>query len=282
MNFDKQYVSQLISVSANNHHLSNEKIEAIGLLKEMILSQTPLDERLKQMKKVTEFAKLAIRLTDVYTYLHQSKIDFQKLSEKFNEHSKLLNKEIAMFLDSVNITQLNAAIFKLEQFIAAQQKVNAPKKAAETKPQVSSFIEEEKVSSILKYDEDSLNDLTFQEYEIAIMRPVKHLDNLFKRIGIEDIFHDEYTTYSKVLLRNAELSDKFGIEIISNMHRIVAKSLLLIKHRELMPGKETIEAMRACLIVIVALVKGKEVDISVYLNRAEEFGRKIKMMKVKE
>jgi hypothetical protein len=33
--------------------------------------------------------------------------------------------------------------------------------------------------------------------------------------------------------------------------------------------------MRACLIVIVAVVRGKEVDITNYLNRAENFGRQI-------
>ncbi len=281
MNFDKQYLSQLISVSANHLRLSTEKIESVGLLKEMLLSQTPLDERLKQMKKVTEFARLAVRLSEIYNYLHQSKIDFLNLSEKFKEHSQLLIKEISVLLDSVNITQLNAALFKLEQFNTPPPKEDVPKPIEEKRPRMSVFIEEEKITSILK-DDDTRNDLSFQDYESSIMRPIKHLDNFFKRIGVEDIHHDEYTTYSKALMRNADLSEKFGIEIISNMHRIVAKSLLLIKSRELMPGKEIIEAMRACLIVIVALVKGKEVDISVYLNRAEEFGRKIKMMKVKD
>jgi hypothetical protein len=33
--------------------------------------------------------------------------------------------------------------------------------------------------------------------------------------------------------------------------------------------------MRACLIVIVAVVRGKEVDITNYLNKAEDFEREI-------
>ena len=41
-----------------------------------------------------------------------------------------------------------------------------------------------------------------------------------------------------------------------------------------MVDKSVIEALRACLIVIVAIVKKKEVDISGYLSRSEEFARK--------
>ena len=48
-----------------------------------------------------------------------------------------------------------------------------------------------------------------------------------------------------------------------------------------MPGHDVIEAMRACLIVIVAVVRGKELDITNYLNRAEAFGREIQSLKIK-
>jgi len=48
-----------------------------------------------------------------------------------------------------------------------------------------------------------------------------------------------------------------------------------------MPGKDVVDALRACLIVIVAVVKGKEVDITNYLNRAEEFGKRIKIIKIR-
>ena len=60
------------------------------------------------------------------------------------------------------------------------------------------------------------------------------------------------------------------------------KALKLIKSQELVPGKNVIESMRACLIVIVAVVRGKEVDITNYLNKAEDFERKIQTTNSKE
>jgi hypothetical protein len=92
---------------------------------------------------------------------------------------------------------------------------------------------------------------------------------------------DDLNKFAQQMKNNGEFSAKVGFDIIANMHHVLAKALLLIKVRELMPGHNVIEAMRSCLIVIVAVVKGKEVDITNYLNRAEEFGREIQSLKVK-
>ena len=81
---------------------------------------------------------------------------------------------------------------------------------------------------------------------------------------------------------NSVLSRKIGFEILAGMHRIISRALILIRNRDLMPGKEVIENLRACLIVIVAVVRGKDVDINNYLNKAEQFGNQIIKIKSKE
>jgi hypothetical protein len=55
----------------------------------------------------------------------------------------------------------------------------------------------------------------------------------------------------------------------------------LIRSRDLFPGKEIIESMRSCLIVIVAVVKGKDVDITNYLKKAEDFEKDINAAKIR-
>ena len=47
-----------------------------------------------------------------------------------------------------------------------------------------------------------------------------------------------------------------------------------------MPGKSVVDSIRACLIVIVAVVRGKDVDITRYLNRAEDFGKEIDVLNI--
>lgn len=84
------------------------------------------------------------------------------------------------------------------------------------------------------------------------------------------------------MMKNSALSQKFGSEVVTNMLKIVAKALLLARTKELVPSRDLAESIRACIIVIVAVIKNKEVDISLYLNRAEDFGKKISLMKVKD
>ena len=74
---------------------------------------------------------------------------------------------------------------------------------------------------------------------------------------------------------HGEVSEKKVFEIISNMHKIIYKALMLIISRKLMPGKAVIKSMRACLIVIVTVVRGKDIDIANYLNIAEDFEKEI-------
>ena len=58
------------------------------------------------------------------------------------------------------------------------------------------------------------------------------------------------------------------------MQKIVSEAFKRIISGNLLINKSVIESLRACLIVVAAVVKGKEVDITDYLNRAEKFGKR--------
>ena len=105
---------------------------------------------------------------------------------------------------------------------------------------------------------------------------------MLKDLSENNINAEEIQKFADVMKENEITSKRNGFNIIASMHNTLAHSLLLIKSGILIPSPEVIESMRACLIVIVALVKGKEVDISNYLNRAEEFWKKIINQKIED
>lgn len=74
---------------------------------------------------------------------------------------------------------------------------------------------------------------------------------------------------------NADLSISIGFDIIGEMHHTIFKALKLIHDKKIAATRDVIEAMRACLIVIVAVVRRKDVDVSKYLKKAESFGRSL-------
>lgn len=291
MDLVKQYIVQCIIQSSNNLRLNTEKIEVVSLLRELVVNSKNLENDIAQMKKITEFSKLAIRLNDIYNFLTQGKIDFTKLTDKFKDHSSLLIKDLSSMLDMVNPPTYKKLVERLknkeeqisidlsEKTVTIEQNNSEEAKSKRLLAQE----ENERLKEKIIFDEDKEDEaLFFQNYEATILKHIKPIDELLKRLSNNEIDADEIIKFAKVLKNNAELSTKIGFDLIATMHKIFIKSLLLIRSRELMPGKEVISGMRACLIVIVAVVRGKEVEITNYLNRAEELGKKIQMIKIRE
>ncbi len=296
MELIKQYIIQSISTASNNLRLSTQKIEVVALLREAIVKSENLEADIRSMKKITELSTLAIRLNEIHTYLTQNQIDLIKLSDKFKEHSQYLIKDLSHMLDMVNPTTFRNALEKLKEnaivAVIPEPVEPIPDKnenslnidLSKRKPDSKLFDETERnklKEKIIFEEEKEDEDLFFQNYENEILKTIKPIDGMLKQLSKNEVSSEELQIFAKKMKINGDISAKIGFDIIANMHWIIAKALLLIRTRELMPGKDVIESVRACLIVIVALVRGKEVDINNYLNRAEEFGKEIQTLKLK-
>lgn len=285
MDLIKQYIIQSINIAANNLRLNNQQIEVVALLKQTISKSENLSDDLINMKKITELSMLAIRLNEIYNSLSQNPIDLLKISDQFKEHSRYLIKDLGHMLDITTPSAFKSAIEKLSSVIVfpnEEIKIDLSKRIPDEDPFIKSETEELKEKIIFSDDIENEDEEIIQKFEPTILGPIKPLDNLLKRISNNEIDHEELIKFAQIMEDNAVLSRKIGFEILSGMHRIVSKALILIKNRELMPGKEVIENLRACLIVIVAVVRGKDVDINNYLNKAEQFGNKLAAFKSKE
>ena len=292
MDIVKQYLVQCISSAANNLRLNSQKIEIVSMLRDIIIKSNDLDEDIRIMKKITELSTLAIRFNEIYSYLSQPQIDLFKFSEKIKEHSAILIKDMSHMLDMVSPESFKHAIEKLRPIIIEEVKIvevqtlepfNNSIKVDLSHRKSDNEVFEKSENEIIKEkiimdDENDNEDLFFQNYESEILKPIRSIDALLKQISSNQVDEDEIERWAKLMKTNGDLSAKIGFDIIANMHRILSRAFTLIATKELVPKLEVIESMRASLIVIVAVIKGKEVDITNYLNRAEEFGRKIQIL----
>ena len=285
MDLIKHYINQSITIAANNLRLNNQQIEVVALLKEAIRKSDNLSDDLINMKRITELSLLAIRLNEIYNSLTQNPIDFLKVSDQFKEHSRYLIKDLGHMLDISTPLSFKAAIEKMEGAIVFPKeeiKVDLSKRIPNEEPFVQVGSDEIKEEIIFNDDFNNEDEDIIQNFEPTILSPIKPLDNILKKISNNEIDYEQLIKYSQIMEENATLSRKIGFEILSSMHRIVSKALTLIKNRQLMPGRDVIESLRACLIVIVAVVRGKDVDINNYLNKAEDFGNKLATIISKE
>jgi hypothetical protein len=283
----KQYIVQSITAASSNLRLNNQRLEVIAMLKEVILKSKDIQYDLNQMKKITELSKFAIKLSEIHHYLNGGSLDFLKVTDKFKEHSFNLIKEISYMIDMVNPYAFRETVDRL---------LDPEKKVVEIiiEPEIKSEkdIEKALLGSDLEmiddadlsiptakkpilFDPEKISDdsQSFNGFETIILKPIKSIDSILNELSFDSDIPDEVEEYSKVMSINADLSSQNGFDILSSMHKTISLGLLHLKNKTLVPSKEVIESLRSCLIVIVAVVKSKEVDIKNYLNRAEVFGK---------
>ncbi len=282
MDLAKQYIIQCIVAAANNLRLSSEKIETVAILRERLNNCESLSEEIKNFKKITELSKLGIKLGDLQNFIDNGKIEFVKLSDKFKEHSYSLVKELNGVLDvfTPHLARLSFQKFDLDGLNVdlTNQKVNSFDTIAQSPPEIElprRSRTDELREAIIFEELNKDNDFNFENFEEKVLRPVKELDPFLNRVLKYEYTENEINSHIKIMFENAELSKKVGFEILSNMHSIFAKGLELINQKKIAPSSNVVESLRACLIVIVAVVRGKEVDITNYLTRAENFGKTI-------
>jgi hypothetical protein len=279
MDLIKQYIVQSVTAASNNLRLSTLQLEAIGLLREKLLNSDDILADIEKMKSVTELSTLAIRLHEIYNYLSQKRIDFFKLSEHFTKHSQCLINDLNHILEGDNPKRIKKALDKLSGVEPVEEeeiKVNLTEEKTDSDLLVRKTREERENNFVSSVEKRADNH--YRDYEKIILEPIKPIDTMLMSLEKNAVNYEDLAHFAEIMRVNAEISEKNGYEIIAEMHRIISRALLMIKARELMPGKRIIESIQACLIVIVAVVRGKDVDITNYLNKAEDFAGEINVI----
>ena len=271
MDLVKIYLIQSITTAANNLRLNAQQIEVVGLLRETVVNSKDLGAELLLMKKTTELSKLAIRLSEIHSFLTQGKVDFIKISEQFREHSRYLIRDLNQFLENVSPKIYKDAFNKINNGHTTAIDVELVDRSNLASEIMGVNVSESQENLIV---EKKVHPYLSIDFEKKILSPIKSLDDLLKKIPSGKVTDSELREYFELMREHASLSSLNGFQVISKMHEIIASALYEINNGKLLVDKTVIESLRACLIVIVAVVKRKEVDITGYLNRAVEFGNK--------
>ena len=272
MDLVKVYLIQSITSAANNLRLNAQQIEVVGLLRETITNCEDVGEEFLRMKKTTELSKLAIRLSEIHSFLTLGKVDFVKISEQFREHSRYLIRDLNQFLENVSPQVYKDAFNKINNVDSRIIDVELVDRSNLAGQILVNQDENQNKTDIANDLKKPMNSLI--EFEKKILEPIKSLDEILKGLATGKMNQKELNNYSEIMEDNAALSNQRGFKVLAKMHMIVASAFSDIVTGSLIVDKTVIEALRACLIVIVAVVKKKEVDVSGYLNRSEEFARK--------
>lgn len=293
MNIANQYIIEAIIVAANNLRLSSEKIEIISILKHYLSEAEDIENVIFEMKKVTELSKLAIKLSKLHDYITSDSIEFMKLTDTFKEQSHSLVMEFSNLLDTVTSTSFREILNRIDKTKKnVDVSIKTPKSEILDKfsvPLGNSNNDKINIDSQIKDNEILKQKLILNEpveikpsgfdydsFEKTIVEPIKVIEQLLKRVLESNYEEIELEEKIEILQNNYNLSKDSGFNLLAEMHIIIVEAFKLILSGKLLINTDTIENIRACLIVIVAAVREKDVDISNYLKRAEHFGNEFK------
>ena len=291
MDFTKQYIVQAISVAANNLRLSSDKIETVAILKEHFEKCEQFENEIQKMKTKTELSKFAIKLWESYQYVSSSQLDFLKITDVFKEHSHNLIIELSNLLDITSPEKLREIL----SAIAGEREISVTLESGKIKTEIPTeaeirkivVIDEETSKESVERDElkedlilgglENSNNFDFNEFEDEILKPIGKLEALLKKMLTDSTIGINYSSYIQLMKKNAGLSSEIGFTILTDMHTIFYTAFTLIEKKQLEVDQNLVESLRACLIVIVAVVRGKDVNITNYLNKAENLGKFLKL-----
>jgi len=271
MNLPSIYLTQCISYAASNLRITSEKIATVTIFRDYLASKEKLAELFPPMKKITELSKIAIHLNEIYNYCIDPKIEVIRISEKFKEHALILSRDLTSFLEVVDQEKIKQVLSNLENLYNALLKETQEEIAAANDKQSQKSNDKLKEEFILS--DDSVEEYSFEFFQQSVLTPIKELDAFLERLENFEATIDEMKKYLSLIENNTKLSQKSGFEIITNMHNYFGEALKQIIENKIIIDHSIIEKMRACLIVIAALIREKEVDITSYLNKAESLGK---------
>lgn len=270
MDFIKQYIVQCISVAGNNLRLNSEKIESITILREFLLQSENLAKDIETMKKVTELSKFGIKLGDIHRYISANKIDFFTLSEKFKEQSHALIRELSHLLDIITSS-------KLRQILNERVKpIESPKPEIEEKT-----IESSTKSDFIILPPPIEKEDQKEKIKLSIVDEIRDAAALINTIENGEVPFVELSKHIVTINEFAPRAADAGMSDLSKMLTIFGTSIKELKAESIICDDQTLEGMRACLIVAAAIARNKNVDVSVYKKKAEQFGERMSINQIK-
>ena len=251
MEFSRRYIIQCIGHAASNIRLKGEALENLSLLKNYIHKFPDSEFLFREMKKVTALSRIGIKLNEIYMYASSDRVDFSVLSKEFSRQSAELTTPL-MFLLNDNSTE------KLENYLL---NIRLHQKEVPREETEENSSDQEKLVVQLKHRE---------EFNNSFILLLKELNELLDNIATNSIEVSEIKHYISLIEEKIEIAESANIEIVSRVLGCANSALEFIAVNNDSKHTELIEKVRSAFIVVVVVLRGKDVDLGLYLEEVNQ------------
>lgn len=272
----KIYLVQCLNYAASYLRLNKPQLDTLNYMCNFLNDSEELFEVIVFFSKVTELSSLSIRLKEIYNFITYGKIDYSKISETFKKQANDLIQELNSALKCLSTDRMKEIVHAKDVLFESETDENAQVESEKTEALTTNKDEyENNYDNKIKVEYNDSDNSAFKLFEMQLVEEVKCFDIILQKLYQNEIDLIEIKDCISKVDDMKENCLKFGLETVAEMHEIFQNSLSLILKNTIPVTKELIESMRSCLIVIVAVVRNKNIDIAYYYSRTEILSKQI-------
>lgn len=250
VSWEREYIIQTFVTAANNLSINSHRLLIINLVKEFLYDCKDLDFAIGEMKKITELSKFAVRIGLINKYTKE-KPDFFNVSSKFNSDYINLIPVVNELLDSLDPDFLSNKFSEISNNKNMRENMHI----------------DEDISYKEGYNAE------YGDFNEKLVNYIKWVDSFLNRFEEKQAsFMEKVDIRAELLLLNHFAKDGIDDNLVE-MFEIFRDLLLILVDRDIQM-EDLVESLRASMIVLVATVKQKEIDIETYKKRARLYFEK--------
>lgn len=273
---------------------SEETGEEVGLEIENGIAKKSIEKKLEAKEKETEADTLILPLqfeeegANAETNfekenLQESEIsssDFQK-SDSTEEKSSLENDELSIKSDSYSSqkeVQGDEEFDKASEITEKAEEINQHQVDQNLKDKKTEIEGEVIENNILESFQIGTTDNLFLDFEKSILQNILDVDDFLKNAVKKSLDEDELFKLIQEAYRCYQLAKELDYEFISELIKVYWLALVAIRDHKLTIKKTDADLVRSTLIVLVSLIKGREIDLEPFMKNHNSLKEKLKQL----
>jgi hypothetical protein len=271
------------------------------------IAQKSIDKKSKVKKDETEDLVLPLQFEEEKLESEKEKVEDDELTNKIEETpfteiettndqlEEIQKEEIEEFLTQTSSEQeiespdLNEGISNLSETVQEtadqhiEEKLDEEISVEKFEEKEEEFREEsleevENISNAFQTNQNELSGTLFLDFEKLILDNILRVDEFLGKALKNESTEEEILKLIDEAQRCLQLAKELHHDVISELIKVYLLSLVAIKDHKIFVDKNNSDLIRSTMIVLVSLIKGREIDLEPFMKKHNSLKAKLQQL----
>jgi len=271
------------------------------------IAQKSIDKKSKVKKDESEDLVLPLQFEEEKLESEKEKVEEDELINKIEETpfteiettndqlEEIQKEEIEEFLTQTSSEQemespdLNEGVSNLSEAVQEtanqhiEEKLDEEISVEKFKEKEEEFTEEsleevENISNTFQTNQNELSGTLFLDFEKLILDNILRVDEFLGKVLKNESTEGEILKLIDEAQRCLQLAKELHHDVISELIKVYLLSLVAIKDHKIFVDKNNSDLIRSTMIVLVSLIKGREIDLEPFMKKHNSLKAKLQQL----